>query len=639
MEDDGTTTSIVSDAIVPNSTTKTQDVTVTAVKPAPSLDLLDMDLAPVASADLPDDLDMADPWAHIAGQLPVDGGNDDDDDKAKKKDTTTTTTTAAVPTKTDNPNNDDEQMRNNEQPLTPERSPPRRGEEEVHVVRLQEEAPSTPHKAAGGALAADRSGAISPTSPKQQSKALSPKSPRSPAATPPRHPNAKRNLMDLGVEEDDDEESEAVDEDEEEHDDDYDDDDDDASVSSSEVTSNVGTDVSEFGPMMKLASKLAQEEEELWTREEEEDQRRIQKIRSKAPKKMPSPDLSLKKFKEKQREREMLNQKREKTNKSLLTRAKTRNSEAEDNSSPVVTGVAKSLFYASTKGAEHVVEDVKVKQQTGSPSRNINKTPQHHKSVPASDGYIRAIFPEDEANLVMTPRLSKERTKVVQLFVMGGIGTVFGFFGSIFSQAACNYADVTSNDAYNAVTFHFGLWKYTPMESVYKGYSFCTDYSDEFSDEGPVESRTLALTALGFSTLSLAILWIYLATHYIVPTLWRIGVVLMFLASLLQAVSIFMFFDSHLCTSGDFSCSFAPAGIMSIVVTVLYFLLALSLTFATPMSVRSSNTPAAALASKTSPRKVGWLAKLFGETDAAAAPSLRNAAATRKDDHYIPPIV
>lgn len=363
------------------------------------------------------------------------------------------------------------------------------------------------------------------------------------------------------------------------------------------------------------------------------------------PKKMPSPDHSLKKFKEKQREREMLNQKREKTNGSLLTRSKTRNNnnEAEDNSSPVVTGVAKSLFYASTKGAEHVVEDVKVKQQTtaGSPSRNRKKAPQHQKDVPPSDGYIRAIFPEDEANLVMTPRLARERTKVVQLFIMGGIGTVFGFFGSIYSQAACNFADVTSNDDYNAVTFHFGLWEYTPMESVYKGYSFCTDYSDEFSEEGPVESRTMAVLALIFSTLSLGILWLYLATHYIVPTLWRVGIILMYLASALQALSIFMFFDSNLCSSGDFTCSFAPAGIVSVVVSVLYFLLALSLTCATPMSVRSTNTAATTLTSKTSPRKakVGWLAKLFGETDAAAAPSLRKTAATRKDDQYIPPIV
>ena len=409
------------------------------------------------------------------------------------------------------------------------------------------------------------------------------KNANAPKSTPPRHPNAKRVLIDLSEEDEEDDGSDADDDhvidsipssepstEEDEALVDFSDlskdenEDSEAKMNYEEnivnydhplaqinepasalSSSHSDNDESGLGPMMRLVIKTTKEEEEADRIEQEAERQHWKEVRSRAPKRIVAPNHSLKKFQQQQREREVMSLKLEKTSSSLLTRAKTETTDGAETAK--VSGVAKSLFFASSKGADHIVHDTVLK----SPNRRGADV----------KSYIKTIRPEDEANLIVTPRIIRQRKKIFQLFVLGSVGLALSFGLNVYSQAACYFANVDIMQLDGVpVRFHFGMWQYTPMESVYNNYDGCTRYGDEFEDYAPIFARTIALLGLLAALVALAILWFFLVMRQIGTFIWKTACFMMFLACLLQALSIFLFFTGEICEEDGFECSMGPIG-------------------------------------------------------------------------------
>merc|ERR1712048_378583 len=141
----------------------------------------------------------------------------------------------------------------------------------------------------------------------------------------------------------------------------------------------------------------------------------------------------------------------------------------------------------------------------------------------------------DEGALILTPKIARKRTKVVQLLVIGLLGIIGGFFGSIFTLYTCNFAsadvEVGNN---NFFRLHFGMWKYSPLDSVFQGYSYCYPYDDQYTADAPVPARIVAVVALMSGSASLSVLWIYLILGVTKEFYWKNAVRLLMLAGSCQ---------------------------------------------------------------------------------------------------------
>ena len=114
------------------------------------------------------------------------------------------------------------------------------------------------------------------------------------------------------------------------------------------------------------------------------------------------------------------------------------------------------------------------------------------------------ISGQDE-QLIMNTSLAKKRVRVVQLLAVGLVALLVALLGSFWVQSSCHFVSTTVEVGQNAQTFelHYGLWQYTPYDSAFRGYSYCSRYDDFFTSDSPLISRLagcLSMVAGGSST-------------------------------------------------------------------------------------------------------------------------------------------
>ena len=178
---------------------------------------------------------------------------------------------------------------------------------------------------------------------------------------------------------------------------------------------------------------------------------------------------------------------------------------------------------------------------------------------------------------------SKRHSPIIVIISQTGLlGIAFGFLGSFYVQSSCHFvtANVSVGDSGQRFDLYYGMWKYTPMGSVFQGYSYCYKYDDQFTDDTPIYARIVGLLALLTGALSLAILWVYLVLGRATQEYWTMAIYFSVAAGIFQALTL-LFFVSSVCERNQ--CTIGPGAAVSIVSTITWFLLAFELHYNTPI--------------------------------------------------------
>jgi len=319
---------------------------------------------------------------------------------------------------------------------------------------------------------------------------------------------------------------------------------------------------SSSGPMWREACKLAETEEAAFEREEHLRDSKYNKV-SQSP-----TAKSMQKMAEQIEQRVNLRKKKAQISQSLLARTRSR----ADVDTLVPTAISSSLFRAT--GDKDPVTNTTEESHGIVNSRSLRET-QNMSHI------------GDEGPLGFAPKIVRKRTKVVQLLVIGLLGIIGGFFGGVYALSTCNFAsadvEVGNN---NFFRLHFGMWKYSPLDSVFQGYSYCYQYDDEYTADAPMQARIVAVTALISGSASLSVLWIYLILGVTKEFYWKNAVRLSVLAGFCQA-STALFFRGNICQRN--SCVLGPGAIISLITTIVWFIVAYEMHHNAPMSAMLPN--------------------------------------------------
>jgi hypothetical protein len=228
----------------------------------------------------------------------------------------------------------------------------------------------------------------------------------------------------------------------------------------------------------------------------------------------------------------------------------------------------------------------------------------HHHSNTSTNGHF------NRAQIVLIEHsLAQKRVRVVQLLVVGVVGIVFGGLGNFFVSDSCHFLSIpapssssstTANDAQNdsannnnadgdnsmttsPFVLHFGIWKYSPIESSAMGYPYCIQYGDPYPE--PIASRFANSLALLCAVLSMIILWWYLIVG--IPVSWSTGVYAAAAAGIFQLLTPILFVQSRLCRRAAYGqCQTGPSVILSCFVGVLWLIVAAELHYNAPLSLK-----------------------------------------------------
>ena len=164
----------------------------------------------------------------------------------------------------------------------------------------------------------------------------------------------------------------------------------------------------------------------------------------------------------------------------------------------------------------------------------------------------------------------------------GLIGLAFGFLGSFYVQSSCHFLTATVVVGGNAEEFdlHYGMWKYTPLNSAFQGYSYCYKYDGQFTTDTPILPRIVGLIALLMGVYALTVLWVYLVLGRTNFTHWNCAIYASIASGIFQALTM-VFFAGSVCRRN--SCSVGPGAAVSIVSTLTWFVLAFEMHYNSPM--------------------------------------------------------
>lgn len=167
--------------------------------------------------------------------------------------------------------------------------------------------------------------------------------------------------------------------------------------------------------------------------------------------------------------------------------------------------------------------------------------------------------------------------------MFGLLGIVLGFLGSFYVQSTCNFgsAEVTVGQNQEPFELHFGLWKYSPIDSAFEGYSYCSKYDENYTNDAPHLARLFAGLALLAGSFSLFVLWFYLIFGIATQNSWVAAVRVCALAGIFQALTL-LFFRGDVCLRN--TCALGPGAIVSIVSAAMWFVLGFELHYNMPMS-------------------------------------------------------
>lgn len=319
--------------------------------------------------------------------------------------------------------------------------------------------------------------------------------------------------------------------------------------SCSDVFSDV-TNTSIFGPVWKLAAAFAKNEEEKQDDEEYEREEKFLSIRARAPPRINVTNQSenIKKLNQRQ---QFHMQKQEKLGRSLLARTRSR----------ADVDMVDGMYVAPTLFRAYEEND--------------------YTGYSTDDSHATPISRTSSNDIIITTKVARKRTKVVQLLLFGIIGVLGGFFGSIYAQSTCAFivAKVNVGGDDNVFNLHFGMWKYSPIESVFKNYSFCNGYDDEYANESPTIIRVLTFLSLLTGSFSMTVLWVYLIFGLTTEGYWNVAVIMLFISGCLQGSSFYLF-NGDLCSQNQ--CSFGPGAVVSLITTTIWFLLSYEMYYNAP---------------------------------------------------------
>jgi hypothetical protein len=197
---------------------------------------------------------------------------------------------------------------------------------------------------------------------------------------------------------------------------------------------------------------------------------------------------------------------------------------------------------------------------------------------------------ENDDTFILNTALARKRVRVVQLLLVGLVGLLVAFLGGIYVQSSCHFVSAQVEVGQNAKVFslHYGLWKYTPMDSVFQGYSYCYQYDDKYTNDAPMFPRWASCIALIGGAFSLSILWFYLIFGRAAQRVWRMAVLSAGLSGILQLCTL-IFFIGDVCQRDV--CTLGPAGILSVVASCVWFILAFEMHYNTPMTAWVADLP------------------------------------------------
>ena len=196
-----------------------------------------------------------------------------------------------------------------------------------------------------------------------------------------------------------------------------------------------------------------------------------------------------------------------------------------------------------------------------------------------------AVLDKTDEMMIRSTRLAKKRVRVAQLLIAGLIGLLLGCLGNFFVTTSCHFGSTTIQVGQNGDTFqlHFGLWKYSPVDSALNGYSYCYPYSAA-QHRAPIFSRLANLFALLLGNYSQGCVWCYLILGVWRPALWRAAVYTAILAGLLQ-LSTLLFFAEKVCRTNH--CGMGPASAVAILTSIVWVVLAWEVHYNTPRDKES----------------------------------------------------
>ena len=158
-----------------------------------------------------------------------------------------------------------------------------------------------------------------------------------------------------------------------------------------------------------------------------------------------------------------------------------------------------------------------------------------------------------------------------------------GLLGSIFVQSTCNFANAiaTVGQYDNSFKVHLGLWKYSPIDSVFQGYSYCWPYDDSYTSRGPIFARVAGLIGLLSGSFSLCVLWVYLISGVTNEIFWTSAVKVLLFTGICQLFTFSFFFDK---VCSQVKCYFGPGASICLVCTIIWFTLAYEMHNNAPLS-------------------------------------------------------
>jgi hypothetical protein len=194
----------------------------------------------------------------------------------------------------------------------------------------------------------------------------------------------------------------------------------------------------------------------------------------------------------------------------------------------------------------------------------------------------------DDDAFILNATFAKKRVRVVQLLVFGLLGFLLGFLGSFYVQSTCHYAGAQVNVGANQQAFylHYGVWKYSPIDSAFSKYSYCSKYDDDYTADAPLLPRIAGIVGLVMGGYALLVLWFYLISGRAVYNFWAVAIGCSFLAGVGQALTLLVF-QGAVCTRNI--CHMGPGACMAIVSAIMWFLLSFELYYNMPLSVMMTN--------------------------------------------------
>lgn len=141
----------------------------------------------------------------------------------------------------------------------------------------------------------------------------------------------------------------------------------------------------------------------------------------------------------------------------------------------------------------------------------------------------------DIKSILMNTGPAHRRVRVVQLLVIGILG-LFCWLGNFFVTTSCHFGTIHKavGEYGNHFPVHYGLYKYSPIDSALGGFTYCYPYSSEEASAWLIIGRCLNAVALLCGTFSLVVLWLYLITGRAGSFYWHLAIRCGWVAAALQ---------------------------------------------------------------------------------------------------------